>query len=57
MGSVRTALKGAASVAPLLITTEAMVAERPEKKAPAGAPGGGKGAVDSMGDTDFRPPR
>lgn len=36
---VRTALQDAASVAGLLITTEAMVAERPEKKAaPAGGP-------------------
>ena len=32
---VRMALQDAASVAGLLITTEAMVAERPEKKAPA----------------------
>jgi len=49
---VRTALQDAASVAGLLITTEAMVAERPEKKAaPAGgAPGGGMGG---MGDMDF----
>lgn len=37
---VRTALQDAASVGGLLITTEAMVAERPEKKAPAAAPGG-----------------
>jgi len=45
---VRTALQDASSVASLLITTEAMVAERPEKKAaPAGGPGGG------MGDMDF----
>ncbi|WP_114375565.1 chaperonin GroEL [Elioraea thermophila] len=45
---VRTALQDAASVASLLITTEAMVAERPEKKtAPAGGGGGG------MGDMDF----
>ena len=43
---VRTALQDAASVAGLLITTEAMIAEKPEpKKAPAGAPG--------MGDMDF----
>ncbi|AOW46585.1 chaperonin GroL [Acetobacter ascendens] len=43
---VRTALQDAASVAGLLITTEAMVAERPEKKAvPAGGPG--------MGGMDF----
>jgi len=44
---VRTALQDAASVAALLITTEAMVAERPEKKAPPAPPGGG------MGDMDF----
>ncbi|MCC7280921.1 MAG: chaperonin GroEL [Acetobacteraceae bacterium] len=44
---VRTALQDASSVASLLITTEAMVAERPEKKAPPAAPGGG------MGDMDF----
>ncbi|MBX6745909.1 MAG: chaperonin GroEL, partial [Acetobacteraceae bacterium] len=44
---VRTALQDAASVAALLITTEAMVAERPEKKAAPAAPGGG------MGDMDF----
>ena len=31
---VRTALQDAASVAGLLVTTEAMVAEKPEKKAP-----------------------
>ncbi|GAA4481906.1 chaperonin GroEL [Gluconacetobacter asukensis] len=46
---VRTALQDAASVAGLLITTEAMVAEKPEKKAPP-APGGGMGG---MGDMDF----
>ncbi|MBY0509396.1 MAG: chaperonin GroEL [Rhodospirillaceae bacterium] len=38
---VRVALQDAASVAGLLITTEAMVAELPEKKAPAGAPPAG----------------
>ena len=39
---VRTALQNAASVASLLLTTEAMVAEKPEEKgaAPAGMPGG-----------------
>ena len=36
---VRTALQDAASVAGLLVTTEAMVAEKPEKKAPADAAG------------------
>jgi len=45
---VRAALQDAASVAGLLITTEAMVAELPKKKAPA-APGGPGG----MGDMDF----
>ncbi|HKV00106.1 MAG TPA: chaperonin GroEL [Vineibacter sp.] len=40
---VRAALQGAASVAGLLITTEAMVAERPEKKAPPMPPGAGAG--------------
>src|SRR3712207_28436 len=48
---VRTALQDAASVAALLITTEAMVAERPEKKAPAGGPPGG--GMGGMGDMDF----
>jgi len=45
---VRTALQDAASVAGLLVTTEAMVAEKPEKKAPPMPPGGG-----GMGDMDF----
>ena len=43
---VRTALQNAASVAALLITTEAMVAERPKKESPAGMPGGGMGGMD-----------
>jgi chaperonin GroEL len=50
---VRTALQDAASVAALLITTEAMVAERPERKAPAGGPPGGGGGMGGMGDMDF----
>ncbi|KQV43766.1 MULTISPECIES: chaperonin GroEL [unclassified Rhizobium] len=37
---VRTALQNAASVASLLITTEAMIAELPKKDAPGGMPGG-----------------
>jgi chaperonin GroEL len=48
---VRLALQGAASVAALLITTEAMVAERPEKKAMAAMPGGG--GMGGMGNMDF----
>jgi chaperonin GroEL len=46
---VRTALQDAASVAGLLVTTEAMVAEKPEKKPMPPMPGGGGG----MGDMDF----
>ncbi|MGE5510722.1 MAG: chaperonin GroEL [Bacteroidota bacterium] len=38
---VRTALQDAASVASLLITTEAMIAEKPKKAAPATPPMGG----------------
>jgi chaperonin GroEL len=48
---VRTALQDAASVAALLITTEAMVAERPAKPAPAAGAGHGHGG--GMGDMDF----
>ncbi|WP_313192172.1 chaperonin GroEL [Shinella zoogloeoides] len=46
---VRTALQNAASVASLLITTEAMIAELPKKDAPA-MPGGmgGMGGMDMM---------
>jgi chaperonin GroEL len=49
---VRTALQDAASIAGLLITTEAMVAELPRKQSPAmpGGPGGGMGG---MGGMDF----
>jgi chaperonin GroEL len=48
---VRTALQDAASVSGLLITTEAMVAEIPQEKAPAGgAPDmGGMGGMGGMG--------
>jgi len=44
---VRTALEDAASVAGLLVTTEAMVADRPQKDTPA--PGGGGGMPDMGG--------
>ncbi|WP_342235450.1 chaperonin GroEL [Inquilinus sp. OTU3971] len=50
---VRAALQNAASVASLLITTEAMVAEHVEKKPAASAPGGGMGGMGGMGDMDF----
>jgi chaperonin GroEL len=50
---VRTALQNAASIAGLMITTEAMVAEEPkEEKAPP-MPGGGMGGMGGMGDMDF----
>jgi chaperonin GroEL len=45
---VRTALQDAASIASILITTEAMIAEKPKEKAPAPMPGGG-----GMGGMDF----
>jgi chaperonin GroEL len=47
---VRTALQDAASIAGLLITTEAMVAELPKKQSPAmpGGPGGGMGGMGGM---------
>jgi len=46
---VRTALQDAASVAGLLITTEAMVAELPKKDAPAMPGGGDMGGMGGMG--------
>jgi chaperonin GroEL len=45
---VRTALQDAASVAGLLITTEAMIAEKPEPKGQAGGMPGGMGGMDGM---------
>jgi chaperonin GroEL len=45
----RSALQNAASIAALFLTTEAVIADKPEK-APAGAPGGGDGG---MGGMDF----
>ncbi|MDB5557440.1 MAG: groL, partial [Enterovirga sp.] len=49
---VRAALQGAASVAGLLVTTEAMIAEAPKKEsAGGGMPGGGMGG--GMGGMDF----
>ncbi|WP_134495547.1 chaperonin GroEL [Microvirga pakistanensis] len=43
---VRTALQDAASVAGLLVTTEAMVAELPKKEAAPAMPAGGMGGMD-----------
>ncbi len=51
---VRLALQDAASVAGLLVTTEAMIAEKPEKKSAGGGGGGGMGGMGGgMGDMDF----
>jgi chaperonin GroEL len=49
---VRTALQDAASVAALLITTEAMIAEHPKDSGPA-MPGGGGGMGGMGGGMDF----
>jgi chaperonin GroEL len=51
---VRTALQDAASVAGLLVTTEAMIAEAPKKEAAGGGmPGGMGGGMGGMGGMDF----
>jgi chaperonin GroEL len=51
---VRTALQDAASVAGLLVTTEAMIAEAPKKdSAGGGMPGGMGGGMGGMGGMDF----
>ena len=51
---VRSAIQGAASVAGLLITTEAMVAEIPQKKGQGGGmPGGGGMGGMGGGGMDF----
>jgi chaperonin GroEL len=49
---VRTALQDAGSVAGLLITTEAMIGEAPQKNAPA-MPGMGGGGMGGMGGMDY----
>jgi chaperonin GroEL len=50
---VRTALQNASSVAALLITTEAMVADRPKRESGAGGGGMPGGGMGGMGDMDF----
>jgi len=45
---VRTALQNAASVASLLLTTEAMIAEKPEDKSAPAMPPGGMGGMGGM---------
>ena len=52
---VHHALANAASVASLMLTTEALIAEKPKKEAPAagGGGGGGMGGMGGMGDFDM----
>jgi chaperonin GroEL len=50
---VRVALQNAASVAGLLITTEAMITDRPKKEAAGGGMPPGGGGMGGMGDMDF----
>jgi len=50
---VRTALQDAASVAGIMITTEAAVADAPKKASAGGAGGGMGGGMGGMGDMDF----
>ena len=47
----RTALQNAASISGLLLTTEAVICELPEKEKPA--PGGGPGGPGGMGGMDY----
>jgi chaperonin GroEL len=56
---VRAAIQNAASVAALLITTEAMVAELPKKQAAGGGmpPGGGKGRAVQSPNRDIQQQR
>ena len=44
----RAALQNAASIAAMVITTECLVADKPEPPAPAGPPGGGMGGMPGM---------
>ena len=48
----RSALQNAASIAALFLTTEAVVADKPEEKGAGGMPGGGMPGG-GMGDMDF----
>ncbi|GAC1330953.1 MAG: chaperonin GroEL [Beijerinckiaceae bacterium] len=50
---VRVALQDAASIAGLLITTEAMIAEAPKKEAAGGGMPGGGGGMGGMGGMDY----
>jgi chaperonin GroEL len=49
----RGALANAASIAAMILTTEALVSDLPEKEKPMGMPPGGGGGMGGMGDMDF----
>lgn len=49
----RAALQNAASIAALILTTEALVADKPEEEAPMGGGGGGGGMPPGMGGMGF----
>jgi chaperonin GroEL len=50
---VRSALQGASSIAGLLITTEAMIADKPEETCSCGKGGAGMGGMGGMGGMDY----
>ena len=50
---VRVALQDAASIAGLMITTEAMIAEKPEKQSHSHGPAGDMGGMGGMGGMGF----
>ncbi|MEK7649073.1 MAG: chaperonin GroEL [Patescibacteria group bacterium] len=49
----RSALQNAASIASMLLTTEVVIADIPEKKDKGGMPGGGMGDMGGMGGYDY----
>jgi chaperonin GroEL len=49
----RMALQNAASIAGLLLTTECLITNIPEKEKPAPMPGGGGGGMGGMGGMDY----
>ena len=49
----RTALQNAASIAGLLLTTECLITDIPEKNKPAPMGGGGGGGMGGMGGMDY----
>ncbi len=48
----RSAVENAASIAGMILTTEALITDKPEKAAPA-MPGGGMDGMGGMGGMDF----